>query len=72
MSASVLPCSSWRAGWQPVANEAETTRVAEGNIERCAAKPCARAREARERGRRLLADQVAAQAIEHDHDGSAH
>ena len=44
-SASVLPCSSWRAGWQPVANEAETTRVAEGNIERCAAKPAPRERQ---------------------------
>jgi hypothetical protein len=35
MRASVLPAISWRAGVQPVANDAETTLVAEGNMERC-------------------------------------
>ena len=50
ISTVVLPCKPCRAGKQPVAMLAETTRVAEGNTERWAAKHVASAAKAARQG----------------------
>lgn len=41
MSAMLFPASLWRAGQQPVAKQAETTRVADGKTDRWAEKTVA-------------------------------